>query len=361
MRLAVAASGSCSPRDRRAERSVRDARPRLDARCHEPSVADCKACLTGVVGGPVSSGATTQITWPVLTGSPGATDSSVTTPARCAVISFSIFIASTMQSDLALAHLVALGHLDGEHRPLHRAHDRVARRRVVRRRRARAPGGGARARRAAAPGRSERRPRSGARRARRRRVLLARRVRPEARRCRAAGCVSSRARCASDSPRRARSRSRPSTKHGCARSARWKPISVVTPSITNSSSARSMRRRARSRSASQTHELGDQRVVERRRPPTPSVDARVDAHARAPPARGSAVIVPGAGRNPLARVLGVDPALDRVAREADVLLARTTAARRRRSSICSRTRSMPVTSSVTVCSTWMRVFISRKK
>ena len=29
--------------------------------------------------------------------------------------------------------------------------------------------------------------------------------------------------------------------------------------------------------------------------------------------------------------------------------------------ICSRTRSTPVTSSVTVCSTWMRVFISRKK
>ena len=28
---------------------------------------------------------------------------------------------------------------------------------------------------------------------------------------------------------------------------------------------------------------------------------------------------------------------------------------------CSRTRSSPVTTSVTVCSTWMRVFISRKK
>ena len=28
---------------------------------------------------------------------------------------------------------------------------------------------------------------------------------------------------------------------------------------------------------------------------------------------------------------------------------------------CSRTRSSPVTASVTVCSTWMRVFISRKK
>ncbi len=29
--------------------------------------------------------------------------------------------------------------------------------------------------------------------------------------------------------------------------------------------------------------------------------------------------------------------------------------------ICSRTRSSPVTASVIVCSTWMRVFISRKK
>ena len=29
--------------------------------------------------------------------------------------------------------------------------------------------------------------------------------------------------------------------------------------------------------------------------------------------------------------------------------------------ICSRTRSRPVTASVTVCSTWIRVFISRKK
>ena len=29
--------------------------------------------------------------------------------------------------------------------------------------------------------------------------------------------------------------------------------------------------------------------------------------------------------------------------------------------ICSRTRSMPVTSSVTGCSTWSRVFISRKQ
>ena len=37
------------------------------------------------------------MTWPVVTAWPGATDSSVTVPARGAVISFSIFIAATTQ------------------------------------------------------------------------------------------------------------------------------------------------------------------------------------------------------------------------------------------------------------------------
>ena len=45
----------------------------------------------------------------------------------------------------------------------------------------------------------------------------------------------------------------------------------------------------------------------------------------------------------------------------DVLLAERRAARPAATSTCSRTRSQPVTASVTVCSTWMRVFISRKK
>ena len=39
----------------------------------------------------------TQMTWPVLTVSPGATESSETRPDRCACTSFSIFIASTTQ------------------------------------------------------------------------------------------------------------------------------------------------------------------------------------------------------------------------------------------------------------------------
>src|SRR6266540_6006330 len=41
---------------------------------------------------------TRQTTWPVVTGWPGATDSSETVPPRGAVISFSIFIASTTQT-----------------------------------------------------------------------------------------------------------------------------------------------------------------------------------------------------------------------------------------------------------------------
>ena len=61
------------------------------------------------------------------------------------------------------------------------------------------------------------------------------------------------------------------------------------------------------------------------------------------------------------RVLGVDAHLDGVAAEVDVVLGEATAARREATRICSRTRSMPDTSSVTGCSTWRRVFISRKQ
>ena len=133
-----------------------------------------------------------------------------------------------------------------------------------------------------------------------------------------------------------------------------------TPSTTNSSSARSMRAARRSRSRSQTHQLGDHRVVQRRR-------------SRRPPRCAESTRTPGPGRLAVAhdparrgqeaarRILGVDAALDRVAAQLDVVLARTTAARPAATAICSRTRSMPVTISVMVCSTWMRVFISRKK
>ena len=86
--------------------------------------------------------------------------------------------------------------------------------------------------------------------------------------------------------------------------------------------------------------------------------AGVGAHVR-PVRRVEAANVPGAGR--------------KLASAVSSALIRTSIARRGRTSaapnesgwpsatrICSATRSTPVTSSVTGCSTWMRVFISRK-
>ena len=60
------------------------------------------------------------------------------------------------------------------------------------------------------------------------------------------------------------------------------------------------------------------------------------------------------------RILGVDAALDRVAALRRAPPASTAAARRPRPRSCARTRSTPVTASVTGCSTCSRVFISRK-
>ena len=93
------------------------------------------------------------MTWPVETGWPGSTESSETVPARGAVISFSIFIASTTQTTWPGRDLVALGDLDREHGALHRRDDRVARGAVVACPVRRGRGGGGRARRAEAPAR----------------------------------------------------------------------------------------------------------------------------------------------------------------------------------------------------------------
>ena len=68
----------------------------------------------------------------------------------------------------------------------------------------------------------------------------------------------------------------------------------------------------------------------------------------------------GRGQEALADVLGVDAALDRVPVQRVRPPARTDSGSPAATRICSRTRSMPVTSSVTVCSTWIRVFISMK-
>ena len=90
------------------------------------------------------------------------------------------------------------------------------------------------------------------------------------------------------------------------------------------------------------------------------VDAGVHAHARAVgPAQR--LDPPGRGGEALPGVLGVEADLDRRGRAAGRRRTRGRAARPRRRGSASRTRSMPVTSSVTGCSTWRRVFISRKK
>ena len=89
-----------------------------------------------------------------------------------------------------------------------------------------------------------------------------------------------------------------------------------------------------------------------------------DAEAGGAAIGGDAAVV---GDEVLLRVLGGDAALERVAVEADVALR---AARPNRGvadracprsmRICALTMSMPVTSSVTVCSTWMRGLTSMK-
>ena len=74
-----------------------------------------------------------------------------------------------------------------------------------------------------------------------------------------------------------------------------------------------------------------------RRGPRPRSPRSTPESTRTPGPAGSryAVIVPGDGRKPLRRVLGVDPALDRVARAARRPPGGTRAARRPRSRICS--------------------------
>ena len=81
------------------------------------------------LGAQSASCVTTQITWPVVTGCPGRPTARTPRRRACAVISFSIFIASTMQTTWPASTVVALGDLDREHGALHRAHDRVAGRR----------------------------------------------------------------------------------------------------------------------------------------------------------------------------------------------------------------------------------------
>ena len=96
------------------------------------------------------------------------------------------------------------------------------------------------------------------------------------------------------------------------------------------------------------------------RPPTssPRVDPGVhpDAVAGRPAQRLDAA---GRRQEPVLRVLGVQPDLDRMTGRRHVGLANPSGSPAAIRSWSS-TRSRPVTSSVTGCSTWSRVFISRK-
>ena len=178
---------------------------------------------------------------------PAATDEVAHDAVRGArAISFSIFIASTMQRTWPALDRVALGDLDREHRALHRADDRV-RAPPPRPAGARARAGGARAPRTAARARAPHVEAAAVDLDARRALRSRRRAVGAAPRGRCAS--SSAARCAASSPtrrRRGRSRRRRSTDARAARGG--SRAASATPSITNSSSARSIRRRACSRS-----------------------------------------------------------------------------------------------------------------
>ena len=92
----------------------------------------------------------------------------------------------------------------------------------------------------------------------------------------------------------------------------------------------------------------------------PVLHAAVDPHRRSDGRDPEAVQVARRGLPPTGGVLGVEAGLDGVSRRPRA--SRTSGGRGRPSATrsCSRTRSSPVTSSVTGCSTWSRVFTSRK-
>ena len=125
------------------------------------------------------------------------------------------------------------------------------------------------------------------------------------------------------------------------------------PRIAVSASARSRRASAVARSRAVGDHLGDHRVVVGA-DDAAGLDRGVDAHA----APGSAPAAPARRTGRSCGVLGVDARLDRVAVQRD---ARRRAASPAATRSCSSTRSRPVTSSVTGCSTCSRAFISRKK
>ncbi|CAB4704995.1 unannotated protein [freshwater metagenome] len=147
-----------------------------------------------------------------------------------------------------------------------------------------------------------------------------------------------------------------SQKSGSRTTARWKVSAVGIPSTMKSSSARRERSRASLRVAPVTISLARS---ESKLPPTTSPAPKPESR-RTPGPLGATnlVIFPGAGRKPRP---GSSPLMRN-----SMLCPRSTGSMMvsfSPSAIrnCSRTKSMPVTSSETGCSTCRRVFTSRKE
>ena len=145
-----------------------------------------------------------------------------------------------------------------------------------------------------------------------------------------------------------------SAKAGSRTTRRWNGSTVASPSTSNSSRARRLRSSAWRRSAPDTISLASS---ESKAPPT-TLPCSTPASSRTPGPLGGRqrVTVPGVGRNPRpgsSPLIRNSTACPRTAGVA--ASSRSPAATRN----ISRTRSTPVTSSVTGCSTWSRVLTSR--
>ena len=153
----------------------------------------------------------------------------------------------------------------------------------------------------------------------------------------------------------------PARKAGSSRTACRNGMLVLTPRIRNSASARRARATGRLERPAAAGQLDQHRVEV-----GADLDAGVDGAAVQPhpcaarrPVGGDRASV---GTESVRRVLGGDPALQRSAVDPDVLLdsPRSASVSPAAIRICACTRSTSVISSVTVCSTWIRGFISMK-
>ena len=125
------------------------------------------------------------------------------------------------------------------------------------------------------------------------------------------------------------------------------------------SSRRARRRAARARRRGRPRARAASRAADRSSGET-SVPASIQVSQRTSVGNANALIVPALGRKPARGALGVEPHLDRGAARRGRLGAGATSGSPAATRSIHSTRSMPVTSSVTPCSTWRRVLTSRK-